>query len=194
MPTMPDDVTAIPTSLPAIQEATRALGFELACETRTGALLRSLAASKPGGRLLELGTGTGASTAWLLDGMDATSSLDTVDSDPAVSAAAQRVLGGDARVRFHVGDGGAWLSAAEGRFDLIFADAWPGKYDHLDRALALVAPGGLYVIDDMLPQATWPDGHAPRVAALLEILDARADFAITRMAWASGLVIATRRG
>jgi len=192
---MNDEIrTGIPAALAPIELETRALGFQMGCETRTGALLRTLAASKPGGRLLELGTGTGASTAWLLDGMDATATLVTVDLDPAVSAAAQRVLGGDPRVRFIVGDGGEVLAQLGGeRFDLIFADAWPGKYSYLDAALALVAPGGLYVIDDMLPQATWPDGHAPRVEALLELLHHRRDLVVTRLAWASGLVVATRR-
>jgi predicted O-methyltransferase YrrM len=193
---MQDDVGALPPALSAIEAASRALGFAMACEARTGALLRSLAASKPGGRLLELGTGTGASTAWLLEGMDATARLTTVDSDAAVSAAAQQVLGGDPRLTCVVGDGGGFLverAAAGDRFDLVFADAWPGKYSHLDEALALLAPGGLYVIDDMLPQPNWPDGHPPRVAALLDELDRRGELVLTRMAWASGLVVATRR-
>ena len=55
----------------------------MASEPKTGALLAALAASKPGGRLLELGTGTGLGTAWLLSGMDADSHLDTVDTDPS---------------------------------------------------------------------------------------------------------------
>jgi predicted O-methyltransferase YrrM len=33
-------------------------------------MLRMLAASKPGGRFLELGTGTGIATAWLLKKID----------------------------------------------------------------------------------------------------------------------------
>jgi predicted O-methyltransferase YrrM len=37
-------------------------------EPRTGAFLRELCAGKPGGNLLELGTGTGLATAWMLDG------------------------------------------------------------------------------------------------------------------------------
>jgi len=32
------------------------------------------------------------------------------------------------------------------------------KYTHLDDALALLKEGGLYVIDDMSPQANWPAG------------------------------------
>jgi predicted O-methyltransferase YrrM len=35
---------------------------------------------------------------------------------------------------------------------LIFADAWPGKYSDLEKALKLVKPGGFYIIDDMLTQ------------------------------------------
>jgi predicted O-methyltransferase YrrM len=46
-----------PRELAAIQQATAASGFTMPSEALTGALLRSLAASKPGGRLLELGTG-----------------------------------------------------------------------------------------------------------------------------------------
>ena len=51
----------------------------MASEDRTGALLEVLAASKPGGRLLELGTGTGIGTSWLLSGMDEAATLVSVD-------------------------------------------------------------------------------------------------------------------
>ena len=65
-------------------------------------------------------------------------------------------------MRFHVGEGSALLAqlADQGqRFDLIFADAWPGKFTHLDLALSILAPGAFYVVDDLLPQATWPADH-----------------------------------
>ena len=68
-----------PDALDGILRDTKAIGFDMASESRVGALLAVLAASKPGGRLLELGTGTGHGTAWLLSGMDETSTLDTVD-------------------------------------------------------------------------------------------------------------------
>ena len=51
----------------------------MASDPQTGSFLRALAASKPAANLLELGTGTGLSAAWLLDGMDATSQLDSVE-------------------------------------------------------------------------------------------------------------------
>ena len=33
---------------------------------------------------------------------------------------------------------------------LSYADAWPGKFSQLEEALALLRPGGMYVIDDLL--------------------------------------------
>lgn len=191
---MRDDVFAAePDCLPALIAEGEALGFSAASEPRTGALLRVLAGSKPGGRLLELGTGTGVGTAWLLGGMDAAARLDTVDTDEAVVAVARRHLGRDPRVRFHVADGEAWLDGYAGEpFDLIFADAWPGKFHALAGALRLLAPGGLYVIDDLLPQPNWPDGHAAKVEPLLAALERTPGLACVRMAWASGLAVVAR--
>lgn len=187
------ELARIPAALAAIQAATSALGFDMASEPQTGALLATLAAAKPGGRLLELGTGTGLGTAWLLHGMDATAHLDTVESDAGVAAVARRHLAGDARVTFHAGDAAAFLETAhEPRYDLIFADTWAGKYTHLEACLALLRPGGLYVIDDMLPQRNWPDGHALRADALLAVLEGRTDIRLAKLGWASGLVVAAR--
>lgn len=185
-----------PAMLAAILADTAALDFQMLSEPLTGALLRSLCASKPGGRFLELGTGTGAATAWMLDGMDSQSTLWTVDCEAGLVAIAQAHLAADPRVSFFVQDGGQFLEslAQQGEsFDLIFADTWPGKYTHLDLALSLVKPGGLYLIDDMLPQANWPEGHAPKVDALIADLEQRNEWAIAKLAWASGILLATRR-
>ena len=90
----------LPAQLTAIEEATVRLGFGMPSERDTGALLRVLAAGKPAGQLLEIGTGTGLATVWLLDGMDSTSFLHTIDTDRDVVAVAERILGEDPRVRF----------------------------------------------------------------------------------------------
>lgn len=184
-----------PEMLEAIQKDTKELGFTMASELKTGALLAALAASKPGGRLLELGTGTGHGTAWLLSGMDATATLDTVDTDETVVAVARRHLSGDRRVTFHVMDGAVFLTQEDLQpFDVIYADAWPGKFTHLDEALSLLRPGGVYVIDDLLPQTSWPEGHAPTVPKLINAIEERSGLVSVRLAWASGLMLVVRRG
>lgn len=164
------DIARRPQATIDIAADTEAMSFGMMSEPKVGALLATLAASKPAGRLLELGTGTGHGTAWLLSGMDAASRLDTVGTDEQVMAVARRHLGADSRVRFHVMDGASFLGGAQpAQFDVIYADAWPGKFSHLDEALALLRPGGVYVIDDLLPQAGWPEGHAPNVPRLIKV-------------------------
>jgi predicted O-methyltransferase YrrM len=188
-----EDFIRKPDALDSILRETGALGFTMASEPRVGALLAALAASKPGGRLLELGTGTGHGTAWLLSGMDRASHLDTVDTDPAVVAVARHHLGSDRRVTFHVTDGAEFIDRApRAGFDLIYADAWPGKFSHLDEALGLLRPGGIYLIDDLLPQSNWPDGHGAKVPVLINSLERRREFISARLAWASGLMVVVR--
>jgi predicted O-methyltransferase YrrM len=182
-----------PAILPTLQEESRKLDFRMACEDLSGSLLRTLAASKPAGRLLELGTGTGIGTAWLLDGMGPDGTLVTVDNDSAVIAVAQRHLGHDSRVTFHNDDAAALLQRLEGTtFDLIFADTWAGKYTHLDLALRLLLRGALYVVDDMLPQPDWTSEHRQKAESLLEELAARSELTICPMAWSSGIIVAAR--
>jgi len=183
-----------PTVLDRLHEDSQALGFSFASEPLVGALLCTLAATKPGGRLLELGTGTGVGTSWLLQGMSQSSRLTTVEIDLRMMEVAQRHLSADRRVEFQLADGGEWLTSQEAAsFDLIFADAWPGKYSHLEEALKLLKVGGLYVIDDMIPQANWPDDHAPKVERLVADLEQREGLVLTKLAWSSGIIIATRR-
>ena len=183
-----------PTALAGIWADTRAAGFTMASEPLTCSLLRTLAASKPAVRLLELGSGTGLSTAWLLDGMDAASQLITVDFDQSLLDILNRHLGADARLKAVCSDGDDFVRSLHGqRFDLIFADTWAGKYQLLDEVLDMLNPAGLYVIDDMLPQPNWPAGHADKVAHLIATLEKRGDFQVTKLSWASGVVVAAKR-
>lgn len=132
-----------------------ALGFDMSSEPLTGSLLKTLAASKPGGRFLELGSGAGLSTSWILSGMDEASSLVTVDYDQALLDILKRHLGHDQRLEVVCQDGDDFIAFLEGRqFDFIFADTWSGKYRLLDETLAMVKKGGFYIIDDMLPRTT----------------------------------------
>lgn len=78
-------------------------------------------------------------------------------------------------------------------FDLIFADAWVGKFSHLDETLRLLKPGGLYVVDDLLEQDNWPDDHAPKVERLVADLEARGNLVLAKLDWCTGIIIATMR-
>src|SRR5687767_6631337 len=112
-----------PAAVRGIVSDTEAMAFTMISEAKVGSLLAALASSKPAGRFLELGTGTGHGTAWILAGMDSRSTLDTVDIDESVVAVARRHLGADSRVTFHVRDGAEFLrGAGHGQFDLIYAD------------------------------------------------------------------------
>ena len=167
----------------------------MASDKLTGSLLRTLAASKPAGRMLELGTGSGLATSWLLDGMDERSKLVSVDNDGVLLGIARKHLGYDTRLDLVESDAGQWLTEHEGeRFDLIFADTWHGKYLMLNEAIAMLKPGGFYIIDDMLPQSNWPDGHAEKAERLAEILMERKDLQVTPLAWSTGLYIGVKRG
>jgi predicted O-methyltransferase YrrM len=107
----------------------------------------------------------------------------------------RRHLGDDPRVTFALADGARYLAqlvAERKRFDLVFADTWPGKYTQLDDVLHLVRPGGLYVVDDMLPQPSWPADHAPKVATLIETLTSRPDLHVTVLDWSTGVIVAAK--
>ncbi|MES1260152.1 MAG: class I SAM-dependent methyltransferase [Acidobacteriota bacterium] len=183
-----------PSQLLSIKERTTQLQFSMASEPLVGAMLRTLASSKPGGRFLELGTGTGIATAWLLEGMDAGSTLISVDSDGLVQQVASDSLGADNRLTLVTSGGLEFLrTQAPESFDFVFADAMPGKYEALSDALAVVKVGGFYVIDDMLPQPNWPAGHADKVPVLVGQLAAHPGFEVLPLVWASGVVVAVRK-
>lgn len=190
-----------PPQLDDIERETAATGFSMASDRLTGALLRTLAATKPGGALLELGTGSGLSTAWILAGMSGDATLETVDNDIKVQAIAQSHLGDDPRLTMHTLDGDAFihrLTAAQKTFDFIFADTWPGKLRLLDETLALLKPGGLYIVDDMLPQPNWGTldlgyDHPQAIRDLTATLEAHPLLHVTKLSWATGILIATRK-
>jgi predicted O-methyltransferase YrrM len=182
-----------PPELSVINERTTELQFPMASEPLVGAMLRALAAAKPQGRFLELGTGAGAATAWILQGMDAQSTLISIDTDEAVQQVARESLGDDKRLTLKISDGLEFLRTQPARsFDLVFADAMPGKYEGLEDALAVVKAGGFYVIDDLLSQPNWPEGHAAKVPKLIETLAADTRFQVLPLVWASGVVVAVR--
>lgn len=189
-----DDITIkLPEHYQNIWAASDEISFSMPSDLQTGSLLRTLVTAKPKGQFLELGTGTGLSLSWIVEAMDAYSSLISIDNNETFLSIARRHFEADARVSILCEDGAKWIqNHQDQRFDLIFADAWPGKYEMLHETLHLVKPGGFYIIDDMQQQANWPAGHEVYVNQLVNYLETRTDLRLTKMNWSTGLIVVAK--
>ncbi|WP_240486022.1 O-methyltransferase [Anditalea andensis] len=184
----------IPEAYFDIDKATKENGFTMSSDQLTCSLLKLLAASKPSGKFLELGTGTGLSTAWILDGMDNNSTLISVDNDGTLLEIAKKHLGNDDRLQLILSDGEDWVyNNLDQRFDYIFADTWHGKYLLLDEVLDMLKEGGFYIVDDMMPQPNWPEGHQEKAVNFVQHLERRSDLKLTKLNWATGIIIAVKK-
>jgi predicted O-methyltransferase YrrM len=192
---MTDEINqSIPGSYFDIDKATKESGFTMSSDILTCSLLRTLAASKPSGKFLELGTGTGLSTSWILDGMDSNSTIISFDNDETLLLIAETFLGQDKRLKLIQSDGEKWIKSNLGqKFDYVFADTWHGKYLLLDEVLEMINKGGFYIVDDMLPQPNWPEGHEEKAVNFVKYLESRNDFIVTKQHWATGIIIAVKR-
>ncbi len=170
------------------------IGFTMPSDIYIGTFLKTLVASKPQSRILELGTGVGLALAWMVDGLDQHSTLVSIDNDPELIKIANTFFGQDERVELICADGTTWIKNYQGQqFDLVFADAWPGKYSEIDEILDLIKIGGFYVIDDMRPQSNWPEGHQEKATQLIAYLENRKDFSLTKMDWSTGIILMTKK-
>ena len=89
---MDDEVTMnLPLHLQDIERETKRLGFTMPSDRQTGSFLRTLVAAKPAAQFLEIGTGTGLSTSWLLSGMDEKSNLISIEIDGNYQSVAHQV-------------------------------------------------------------------------------------------------------
>ncbi len=185
------DIPAIHTQL---ESKSKEISFTMPSDLYIGSLLKTLVSSKPNGHFLELGTGIGLSLSWMIDGLNESSTLISIDNDQELVAIANTYFGNDARVKIICQDGSEWIHHnTNERFDLIFADAWPGKYSEIEKVLSMVKVGGFYIIDDMNTQPNWPQGHETHVNKLVEYLEQRKDFVLTKMNWSTGLMVAVKK-
>jgi predicted O-methyltransferase YrrM len=184
---------AVPPLVAAATARARQAGFPMSSDPTVGQLLAVLAAHLPeDAQVLELGTGTGVGTAWMVSGLlprtDVT--VTSVEKDPANAALA---AAGDwpSFVRLRCGD--ALEALAEGgAFDLIFADAPGGKWDGLDRTIAALRPHGLLIVDDMTPLPNWTDTHAAAQDKVRQTLMSAAELTSVELAVGSGVILSAR--
>lgn len=118
-----------------------------------GRLLETLAASRPAGRILEIGAAIGYGTLRLARGARE-GKVVTIERDPARIAVARQYLetgGVLSRVELLEGEALEVLRGVRGPFDLVYIDGDKRDYRRcLDLTLPLVTVGGFIVVDNLL--------------------------------------------
>ena len=137
----------------------RAKGDELGCvpvRPGAGAALRVLAAAIGAKAVVEIGTGAGVGSLWLLRGMRPDGVLTTIDVEPEHHRAARETYAeagiASNRVRLISGQAMEVLPRlTDGAYDLVFCDADKREYaGYLEQALRLLRPGGVVAFDNAL--------------------------------------------
>ena len=171
------------------------MGFDQTGDTEVARFIGALVRLHQPIHVLELGTGLGMTTFHILQNLPQSGVCVSVENEAQLFEGARTILGADPRLELRLEDGAEFLhyAAVRGdRFDIIFADTWPGKYSHLDVALSLLESGGFYIIDDMIPRPNWPENHAAKANELISVLAARDDLRFTLLETGSGIGIAQR--
>jgi predicted O-methyltransferase YrrM len=170
------------------------LGFRMSCQDEVGRLLGVLAgAVPPGARILEIGTGVGVGTAWITAGLGQRTDVEvvTVENDGNVSRAAA-MWPWPSYVHIVTADA-LEILATLGTFDLVFADAAPVKYGHGESLVGALRPAGVLVIDDLRAGEKTTDEERTEKDALRRFLLHHPMLNAVDMAWASGVIVASRR-
>lgn len=170
----------------------------------TGAALRMLAASVAARSVAEIGTGTGVSGLWILDGMGPDGVLTTIDVEPEIQREARRAFesGGRARSRTRIIRGRAsdvLPRMAARSYDMVVLDVEPEESAALiDQALRMLRVGGVLAVT----RALWNDHVAdparrdPATVAARELgkaLREREDLLTSLLPVGDGLLVAVRR-
>ncbi len=189
------DEDPVPTRVRAAEARAQALGFAQSAELEVGRLLAVLAGGvRRDGRILEIGTGAGYGTAWIVGGLAGRDDVELISVEidrpryEATSAAAWPTF-----VHLQLGDV-LELFDQLGSFSLVFADAQGGKWEGLDRTIAALEPGGLLVVDDMRhPTVQIVADQAEKTAQVRRTLLSDARLVTVELDWASGIILARKR-
>jgi predicted O-methyltransferase YrrM len=149
---------------------------------QVGRVLHWLARSISAHRVLELGSGFGYSAYWFARAVGPAGQVILTEGSDERAGMAREFLsrgGFSERTTILVGDALEIAERIGGQFDIVFNDVDKDQYPQvLDRALALLRPGGLFVSDNMLWSGAVLDAQ-PREASTKGVQE------LTRMIYAS---------
>ena len=189
------------------QETARLPGGGMQIAPDQGQLMALLARLAGARRCLEIGTFTGYSALAVALALPPEGRIIACDVNPATTAVARRywaAAGVADKIELRLGPALATLDALlgdgqEGTFDFVFIDADKENYDgYYERALRLLRPGGLIVIDNVL-WGGWvadlrrrdPDTAALRALNQKLHADERIDLSLLPLA--DGITLARKR-
>ncbi len=145
--------------------------------TGTGPLLRLLTRAIGATNIVEIGTGAGVSSVWLIRGMAPDGILTSIDAEREHQRAAKETLqaAGVSPHRYRLIAGRAMEvlpRLTDGAYDIVFIDADKTEYGaYYEQALRLLRPGGLVVIDNALwgGKVADPSQRDPETVGLREL-------------------------
>lgn len=119
-----------------------------------GAFLKVMAMSVGAKRILEIGTFTGYSALCFAESLPDDGEVITCDIDPESTALAKKYWAESphgSKIQLRLAPAMETLAEVTGSFDLIFIDADKANYvNYFQRALELIAPTGVILIDNVL--------------------------------------------
>lgn len=166
-------------------------GYVQASRSETGRLLATLAATRSG-TIAECGTGCGVGAAWLRSGAPKKTRVITAELDPELAHGVMDMFADDDIDVMHAD----WTSLSEhAPFSLIFMDAQSAKAWPREEVIELIEIGGMIVLDDFTPCATWPPLVGGRVDTLRQewLSDDRFTAVDVMVAEDTSVIIAVKR-
>lgn len=171
----------------------------------TGAALRMLTASVGARSVAEIGTGTGVSGLWLLDGMGPSGVLTTIDVEAELQREARRAFEAagypTSRTRLIQGRAGDVMPRMAARsYDMVVLDVDPEESSELaDGAIRMLRVGGVLVVthalwNDHVGDPARRDARTVAARELGKRLREREDMLTSVLPVGDGLLVAIQEG
>lgn len=144
--------------IPELVQLSKALAkkhhFEHSCTDEVGRLLSVLVGQIKTGKILEIGTGYGVGSSWILSSIPRSIHFISVDhSKDQIELISQNIH--HAQAEFVYGD---WKEMIQsGPFQFIFADAAAAKTIEAERLFDILDMGGMLLMDDFTPEEHFPE-------------------------------------
>ncbi|QOR67127.1 hypothetical protein IM538_02945 [Cytobacillus suaedae] len=146
--------TYFPRLVERSKELAKRFEFNHSCSDETGRLLAVLAGQVKEGKILEVGTGLGVGSAWILSNVSPSVKIFSIDNCEQKVTLTKEVITHD-QAEFIYGD---WKEIIkEGPFQFIFADAAAVKSAEASELYDILDIGGTLLMDDLTPEEHWPE-------------------------------------